>query len=77
MSEQALDPSTPIPNSDPRCRCALEPDSVSADGAVVMAFGDGEGGTGRIALHLDCPYHGGIVRNVQKASLRGFSIAPN
>jgi hypothetical protein len=76
MSEQAFDPSAPIPNSDPRCPCALEPDSAAGDDAVVMGFGGEDGGQVRVAVHLDCPYHGGIVRAMQRTALKGFSIAP-
>ena len=77
MSEQASNPRMPIPNDDPRCHCTLEPAANAGDDAVVMSFGDGEGGEGRVAMHLDCPHHGGIVRDIQKATLRGFSIAPH
>ncbi len=75
MSEQAFDPSAPIPNSDPRCRCALEPAGNEA-GVIVMAFGTGDGGQGKVAFHLDCPYHGGIARDIQKTGFKGLSIAP-
>ena len=76
MSEQVLDLSAPIPNDDPRCHCALEPGSDVVDGTVVMTFGDGDGGEVRVAVHLDCPYHGCVVRAMQKTALKGFSIAP-
>ena len=75
MNEQALDPRKPIPNDDPRCHCALEPAGCVADDAVVMSFGDGAGGMGRVAMHLDCPHHGSFVRDMQKAAMGGFSIA--
>jgi hypothetical protein len=74
MSEQACDPRTPIPNDDSRCHCALEPGGSDGGDAVVMTFGDGVGGEGKVAMHLDCPHHGGIVRDIRKAALKGFSI---
>jgi hypothetical protein len=74
MNEQTLDPRTPIPNDDPRCHCALEPGGNVADDVVVMSFGNGDGGLGRVAMHLDCPHHGSFVRDVQQAAAGSFSI---
>ena len=73
MSEQAADPSKPIPNDDPRCRCELEPDPGVGDVVYSLTLGRGAGGETRVAVHLDCPHHGPIARSMQ-SSLKGFSI---
>jgi hypothetical protein len=67
------DPGLPIPNDDPRCHCALEPDRPVADGMTVIDIAEG-----RAALHSDCPHHGPVARQMLRAVMPGnsFSVAP-
>jgi hypothetical protein len=61
-----------IPNDDPRCHCALEPDLPVAEGVTVIGIAEG-----RVALHADCPHHGPVARRMNQSVLRGgFSVGP-
>lgn len=73
-------PSLPVPNDDPACRCLLEPDEVpdgffwvlsnvmdASDPSVFAAV--------RIAYDPQCPYHGPAVAAFQPAP-GTYSLAP-
>ena len=71
--EGALDPTLPIPNDDSRCHCQLEPDGVPEGMTEVVGCLPGQA-RARVALHSDCPHHGGIARSIRRSMLGAVSI---
>ena len=67
--QQPPDPHEPIPSSDPRCHCSR----TRRDGwGIKMITGktahrDAKDREARLWIHLDCPHHGGIARQLNRA----------
>lgn len=67
------DPSKPVPNDDPACKCELSPEIVP-EGFTAVRFAAGQGNGGSVAYDPACPHHGAIVRSLSRGALGGFSI---
>lgn len=69
MDDTATGIGAPIPNDDPRCRCAIGKE----EGALQLTGGE-PGTIVTVSIYADCPIHGEATRAIMRGTLGGMSI---
>lgn len=69
-------PSLPVPNHDPECKCLLDPPEIPAGFTVIECRVGATAGTARLAYDPGCPHHGPLIGMLSRGVTIGYGAVP-